>query len=187
VRVYSTQDGKELYKLEPHTDWILSVKFTPDGEVLATADRQGGLYLWQAKNGRAVEQLKGHEGAVYALEYSYDSKYLVSAGHDGTVREWDTWTNQQVRSFKAHNAPVTNVDVAQDGRIITTSIDNATKAWNFDGTAIRDYAGINDWSYQARFGQGGQMVLAGTWTGDIFLWKADTGELIKTLNTNPAS
>lgn len=187
VRVYSTENGQELYKLEPHTDWILSVKFTPDGEVLATADRQGGLYLWQAKNGRAVEQLKGHEGAIYALEYTYDSKYLVSSGHDGTVREWDTWNYQQVRSFKAHNAPVTNVDVAQDGRIITTSIDHTTKGWNFDGSAIRDYAGGTDWSYQARFGLGGQMVLAGTWTGDVFLWKADTGELLKTFNTNPTS
>ena len=187
VRVYSTENGAELYKLDPHTDWITAVKFTPDGEVLASADRQGGMYLWQAKNGRTVEQLKGHEGAIYAIEYTYDSKYLVSSGHDGTVREWDTWTYQQVRSFKAHNAPVTNVDVAQDGRLITTSNDQTTKAWNFDGTAIRDYAGLVDWGYQVRFGQGGQTVLAGTWTGDVLLWKADTGELLKTLNTNPAS
>jgi WD40 repeat protein len=122
--------------------------------VLATADRQGGMYLWQAKNGRTVEQLKGHEGAIYALKYTPDSKYLVSSGHDGTVQQWDTWTYQRVRTFKAHNAPVTNVDVAPDGTIVTTSNDHTTKAWKFDGTAIRDYAGLTDWGYQARFRQG---------------------------------
>ncbi|MCA9639375.1 MAG: hypothetical protein KC492_01745, partial [Myxococcales bacterium] len=112
---------------------------------------------------------------------------LVSAGHDGTVQEWDTWTYQRVRSFKAHNAPVTNVDVAPDGRLITTSNDQTTKAWNFDGKAIRDYAGLTDWGYQVRFGQEGKTVLAGTWTGDVLLWNAESGELLKTLNTNPAS
>lgn len=187
VHVYSTEDGKEVYKIDVHTDWVLSVKFTPDGEVLATADRQGGLFLWQAKNGRAVEQLKGHEGAIYALKYTPDSNYLVSAGQDGTVQEWDTWKYTRVRSFKAHNAPVTNVDVAPDGTIVTTSNDHTTKAWQFDGKALRDFAGLTDWGYQARFGEGGKVVLAGTWTGDILCWKSDTGELIKTLNTNPAS
>ena len=187
VHVYSTADGTEVYKIDAHTDWVLAVKFTPDGEVLATADRQGGMYLWQAKNGRAVEQLKGHEGAIWALKYTADSKYLVSAGQDGTVQEWDTWTYQRVRSFKAHNAPVTNLDVAPDGRIITTSNDKTTKEWQFDGKAIRDYAGLSDWGYQARFGKAGAMVLAGTWTGDVLCWKSENGELVKTLNTNPAS
>ena len=186
VKVYDTADGKEVYKLDAHTDWVLAVKFTPDGEVLASADRQGGMYLWQAKNGRAVEQLKGHEGAIYSLKYTQDSQYLVSAGQDGTVQQWDTWSYQRVRTFKAHNAPVTNVDVAADGRIITTSTDQTTKEWKFDGTAVRDYAGLTDWGYQVRFAKAGQVVLAGTWTGDVLCWKADTGELVKTLNTNPA-
>jgi len=187
VRVYAIDGGAELYKLEPHTDWILSVKFTPDGEVLSTADRQGGLYLWQAANGRAVEQLKGHEGAIYSLAYTEDSQYLLSSGQDGTVQIWDTWTYARVRSFKAHATPVLNLDVAKDNRIVTTSSDNTTRVWGFDGKEVRKYEGISDWAYQARFGRNDGLVLAGTWTGEVLLWDTETGELVKKVNTNPAA
>ncbi|NOX54511.1 MAG: hypothetical protein GXP27_08740, partial [Planctomycetes bacterium] len=45
VRVYSTADGTLAYQFRKHTDWIYAVAFSPDGVLLATADRNGGLYL----------------------------------------------------------------------------------------------------------------------------------------------
>lgn len=184
VRVYSVETGAELYKLDPHTDWITALKFTPDGEILVTADRQGGMYVWQAANGRPVEQLRGHEGSINALAYTIDSQYLVSVGDDGTAQVWDTWTYQRVRSFKAHNQPVLNVDVYADGRIVTCSLDGTARMWNLEGKELRTFSGLNDWAYQARFGRGGAIVLAGTWTGDIFPWNAETGEALPSLSTN---
>jgi hypothetical protein len=184
VRVYSVQNGAELYKLDPHTDWITALKFTPDGELLVTADRQGGMYAWQAANGRPVEQLRGHEGSINALAFTLDSQYLVSVGDDGTAQVWDTWTYQRVRSFKAHNQPVLNVDVYTDGRIVTCSLDGTARMWNLEGKELRTFSGLNDWVYQARFGRGGAIVLAGTWTGDIFPWNAETGEALPLLSTN---
>ena len=64
VRVYDTDTGEMFYELTSHTDWIYSIKFSPDGELLASADRSGGLFYWQASNGRAVEPLKGHTKAI---------------------------------------------------------------------------------------------------------------------------
>ena len=185
VRVYSVETGQELYKLDPHTDWIYSVKFTPDGEVLSTADRAGNLFLWQAANGRPVEQLKGHNGAINALAYTPDSKFLVSAGEDGTVQVWDTWKYNRVRSFKAHGLPVLNLDVGPDSRIITTGVDNTTKVWGLDGKEQKKFDGLKDWGYSACFAQEGKMALAGSWTGEILVWNAESGEMVKTLNTNP--
>ena len=185
VRVYSVDTGAELYKLDPHTDWIYAVKFTPDGEVLSTADRSGNLFLWQASNGRPVEQLKGHTGAINALAYTNDSKFLVSAGDDGTVQVWDTWKYNRVRSFNAHGLPVLNLDVSATNQIITTGADNTTKVWEFDGKEQKKYDGLTDWGYSACFAQEGKTVLAGSWTGEIFVWNRETGETLKTLNTNP--
>lgn len=185
VRVYAVDGGQELYKLEPHTDWIHSVKFTPDGEVLSTADRAGGLFLWQAANGRAVEQLRGHEGAINSMAYTVDSKFLATAGDDGTVRIWDTWAYKQVRSFKAHNAPVLTLDISPTGLIATSGTDRTAKLFNLEGKEQKAFSGLDDWGYQARFGKEGAVVLAGTWSGNILEWSTESGELIKTLNTNP--
>jgi len=51
VKVYSTEDGKLRFKLPRHTDWITAVAFSPDGKQIASADRAGGIHLWQATTG----------------------------------------------------------------------------------------------------------------------------------------
>lgn len=187
VRVYRTDTSELLYKIDKHTEWILSAKFTPDGEVLATADRSGGMYLWQAANGRYVEELKGHVGAIHALAYTADSAYLASAGEDGTVQIWDTWQYTRVRTFKAHDSAVLNLDLSKDNLILTTGADSTTRLYGFDGTAIRSFAGLNDWGYQTCFNNGGTEVLAGSWRGDIVIWNKENAEQLRTLSTQPAA
>lgn len=185
VRVYSAKTGEELYKLDKHTDWIYAVKFTPDGEVLSTADRAGNLHMWQAANGRPVEALSGHNGPIHDLDYTYDSVYLVSAGEDGQVMIWDTWKFNQVRRFKAHDSGVLSVNVSKDGHIVTSGKDGLTKRWDLNGKNLSTYEKQPDWSYQARFGAQGNFVLAGSWTGEIAVWKTDSGERVAKLETSP--
>jgi WD40 repeat protein/FtsZ-binding cell division protein ZapB len=185
VRVYSAKDGSELYKLDAHTDWIYAVKFSPDGELLASADRAGTLLLWQAANGRPVEALRGHTGAINGLAYSADSVLLASAGQDGTVQIWDTWKYKKVRGFTAHPSGVLSVDYANNGELVTTGADKLTKRWDAAGKNVATYEGLPDWGYQARFDAEDKLVLAGAWTGDVFVWKADTAEKVAALSTAP--
>ena len=49
VRVYSTADGSLKSQMKKHTDWIYSVAFSPDGVLLATADRNGGIVIWERR------------------------------------------------------------------------------------------------------------------------------------------
>ena len=48
VKVFSVADGKQLYEIKKHTDWITALEFSPDGTRLATGDRAGGIHLWEA-------------------------------------------------------------------------------------------------------------------------------------------
>jgi hypothetical protein len=183
VRTYNVADGAERFTCDQHTDWIYSVKFTPDGELLATADRAGNLFLWQAANGRAVEQLRGHEGAIHDLDYTLDSKILASAGEDGTVQYWDTWKYSRIRSVNAHSGAVLSLDVSKDGEIVSSGVDGQTKRWDLNGAEVGKYAQLPDWAYQARFANGGQVVLGGDWHGQVNVWDRATGEERAVLNT----
>jgi hypothetical protein len=185
VRVYSVETGEELYMIDEHTEWVLSVKFTPDAEVLATADRGGSLFLWQAATGRYVEELKGHTGAIHALQYTYDSALLASAGNDGTVQIWDTWKYSRVRSFPAHGVPVLQLDINKAGQILTTGQDAAAKMFDIEGKELKAFSGLRDWGYSASFAHDGVKVMAGSWTGEIVMWSADTAEALATLGTMP--
>ena len=52
VKIFSVADGTQLFEIKKHTDWITSIEFSPDGALLATADRSAGLFVWEAETAR---------------------------------------------------------------------------------------------------------------------------------------
>ena len=89
VRIYSVQTGELLHEIRKHTDWIYAVEFSPDGVLLATADRSGGLFVWEAETAREYLNLRGHNGGVCDVSWRLDSNVLASAGEDATVKLWE--------------------------------------------------------------------------------------------------
>ena len=61
-----------------------AVEFSPDGVLLATADRNGGLCVWEAETGHEYLTLTGHTAAVNAVAWRSDSNVLASASEDAT-------------------------------------------------------------------------------------------------------
>jgi transcription initiation factor TFIID subunit 5 len=61
-----------------------------DGKILASADDQGVIILWDLAPGRILKRMRGHgKGGIWSLSWSVESTVLVSGGADGTVRIWD--------------------------------------------------------------------------------------------------
>ena len=52
VRVFNVADGSPVTEIRKHTDWVTAVEFSPDGVLLATADRAGGVWVWEAGTDR---------------------------------------------------------------------------------------------------------------------------------------
>ena len=54
VRLYSTKDGK-LQQRDPEAHRLGdALEFSPDGVLLATGDRNGGLFVWEAFTGAGI-------------------------------------------------------------------------------------------------------------------------------------
>jgi sugar lactone lactonase YvrE len=149
VKVYSTVDGQLQYKIEKHTDWITSVAFSPNGSTLATADRAGGLHLWDAKRGGIRLSLLEHKAAVRALDWRSDGKLLASAGEDGRIIWWnaeDGWPT--INKSGAHTPQrkpgvygklrkgVLATRFDQKGRLATVGRDRAVRVWDEKGKQL---------------------------------------------------
>jgi WD40 repeat protein len=76
--------------LRGHTDVVYAVAFHPDGTRLASAARDGAIWLWDVARGEEVVRLPGHKGFVWSLAFSPDGATLASGSGDATIRLWDT-------------------------------------------------------------------------------------------------
>jgi WD40 repeat protein len=80
-------------------DEARSVRFSPDGRVLAIGHYDGAGQLWSTATWTPFGRpLKRHEGRIISLSFSPDGKLLTTSGIDGTVGLWDVATQKPIGS-----------------------------------------------------------------------------------------
>ncbi len=91
--VWDCKNGKMQLSLEGHKDSINSIKWSPDGRVLASGSSDGIINIWNPQTGKHLMSLKGHTDSILSLSFSADGRLLASKSADGTIRFWrsDIW------------------------------------------------------------------------------------------------
>ena len=186
VRVMSSS-GEAVHELKRHTDWVTAVGFSPDGQFLATADRNGSLLLWEADSGLFVQKLDGHSAAITSLEWRSDSKLFVTSGEDGNVRVWDAQKAKPIKSWNAHGKGSLSAGFRRDGTIFSAGRDHLVKLWHADGKLIRVFKGLQDIVVAATVCDETNRVFAADWTGKLIVWNAEDGKMMQSLTANPRS
>ena len=83
-RVWDSETGDEIGKLEGHTDWACALAFSPYSRRLVSGGRDSLIKVWDTESGEEIETLRGHTNCILQLRYSPDGKKIVSASEDKT-------------------------------------------------------------------------------------------------------
>jgi WD40 repeat protein len=91
LQLLDAASGKILHELKGHTDFIVSLAFSPDGRTLVSGAREKGdgtLRFWDVSTGkqRAVRRCPH---CVWAMTFRRSGQVLYTASAEGAVRVWD--------------------------------------------------------------------------------------------------
>ncbi len=86
--------NKELLTLRPHRSPFNQLALSPDGRLIAGANWDSLVLVWDAQTGRELHRFLGHTNSVNALAFSPDGKHIASVGpgrtlDSGELRVWD--------------------------------------------------------------------------------------------------
>ena len=136
-----------------------SVKFSPDGQFIATSkghegvvynieqlrhfmDSARSVFLYpeapvsEQERKEALQEphgvrLQGHGADVKSVAFSSDGTLIATASADGTARIWNATTGQNLGELRGHDGTLNSAVFSPDGKFIVTAGDDRTvRLWD---------------------------------------------------------
>jgi WD40 repeat protein len=180
LKIWRTCDGRLMREFrDAHRDTVLAVRFSPDGQRLASAGADRVIKIWSVDDGRLIRVLSGHAGHVLSLSWSGDGAQLVSGGADQVLKLWDVAEGSLVRTMKgttyqigAYKREVTSAAFVGDSEQILASSGDGTVRLHrtTSDNDILTYARADTFVYSAAATPDGRTVIAGGADGILRVW-----------------
>ncbi len=134
-----------------HKDWLRDMDVSPDGQMIATASKDGAVKLWgldgtdQTPYQDNYSKINHHNSQIWSVYFSPIEPLLLTASDDKTVKLW-TLDGQLKKTFFGHQGSVLSASFSPSGKFIASSgTDRRVILWNRDLALDRLVKKSCDW------------------------------------------
>jgi len=207
MKVFDVNTSEQLlsFNISGEDGYLGDFKYSPDGELIATAHTNGVLQIWDSDTGELLRKLSdfGDDLLNYAADRGFhgldfsplcstspgDVCPLATAGTDGQAIIWDANTGDQIIKHMNEDALV-NTAFSPDGKLL--AFGNAQ--WNDiekggwvklldveSGEVLHMWTGIKGWVFSIGFRPDGKHLAIGTTIQDLRIFDVATGKEVHQL------
>jgi WD40 repeat protein len=184
VQVWDAETGRPAGPPLEHINTALALKFSPDGQALATGGFFHSVHLWDANTGRLIGRRLPQDDIIDALDFSAHGRTLAVGTSGREVRLWDVAGQELRLPPLKHPESVLRVRLSPDGSRLLAVCSSAAHLWDprtGHKVATLTFAkpGVKErswWDPCGLFSPDGKAVLISSGYGSFRLWDAANGQ-----------
>ncbi|CAH1954141.1 unnamed protein product [Acanthoscelides obtectus] len=167
---------------QEHSRFVQAVRYSPQGNLFASAGFDGKVYLYDGVSSDLVGEVgaPAHSGGVYAVAWSPDGKQLLTASGDKTAKLWDVETREMVSEF-VMGTTVEDQQVSclwQNSYLLTVSLSGFINYLDVNDPTkpLRIVKGHNKPLTSLTLSEDRSTIFTASHDGCVTRWNAETGE-----------
>ncbi|MFC1609933.1 WD40 repeat domain-containing serine/threonine protein kinase [Myxococcota bacterium] len=183
--VWDLAKGEIKYEVQDaHPGKIYCLALSNDGNLLATAGRDGFVRVWKRGSTEPVLSLRPpDEIAIPVVAFSPDNRLLASGSRGTNAWLWDSETGNLVRSFEGHQGEVWGLAFSPDGRRLATgSWDEKAMIWDVATAKVQHIlTGHSDGVAKVAFSGDGTRLVTSSYDATVGIWDTSKGSRLAVL------
>jgi len=176
--------NSERGTLTGHRGEVYYVEFSPGGDLLASAGKDGFVRIWNTLSWQLVRSIKASETEVNVAAFSPDGKALATVDDDGKLKLWEVATGQCQLEQPAHAGEGVVARFTPDGKTVITGgrTDGLIRLWDRMTGVMRASFRASDRGLESAALSPDGSILATAGGSEVLLWDLNRRERVASLN-----
>jgi len=181
AKLWDVETGVCLHLLGDHTEEVVCVAYSPQGDRIASAD--GTVRIWDVTTGECLQTLLGYDASVLCVTYSPQGDCIASGYMDGIVRLWDVESESFSYILIGHGNMVWSLAYSPKGdQLATASYDSTIRLWDVRTGYCRHVLNGHSAAVSGvAFSPNGDLLASGAGDMTVRVWDVESGTCRQTI------